>query len=460
MAQTKIEMLLALKDRYSATLKNADKNTETATQRIKNKLGEVKNRLSEAADTIRKNTTSAFSDIKRTMSDSSYKRAGVLMAMDELKRKISGVKKAASEAFEKLQNDVPIIGNTVKFLSNPIGAAVSTITAIGGAVGKAASLAMDWQKGMAQINVTAGLSNEELAKMSNQMLEIGAKNVAPLEEVPAAFNKIISAGLDADTALKSLDPTLKAAKAGFVDIETVAAAGVNVMNSAGVKDIVDKDGKVLTTAIEQVYDTLFATMQKGAASMGEIAAYLPTIVPTAKNAGISLDQASGAFAFMTAQGVNAASAATQLNGAFNSLSNPKLLGNFKAIGVEIYNADGKMRKMPDIVSDLAKSLEGLSDKEKAAKLSSLGLDQTSAQAFAVMTQSHVGKHGAIVGRIKEILRYRTHRRGLLEHGCQQYQSLCYQSGAISFACHHSRWLVCRKDNRRYHSCHQGRGQLV
>ena len=187
MAQTKIEMLLALKDRYSATLKNADKNTETATQRIKNKLGEVKNRLSEAADTIRKNTTSAFSDIKRTMSDSSYKRAGVLMAMDDLKRKLSGVKKAASEAFEKLQNDVPIIGNTVKFLSNPIGAAVSTITAIGGAVGKAASLAMDWQKGMAQINVTAGLSNEELAKMSNQMLEIGAKNVAPLEEVPADY---------------------------------------------------------------------------------------------------------------------------------------------------------------------------------------------------------------------------------------------------------------------------------
>ena len=185
-----------------------------------------------------------------------------------------------------------------------------------------------------------------------------------------------------------------------MDIETVAAAGVNVMNSAGVKDIVaekdivDATGKVITrkgevikTAIEQVYDTLFATMQKGAASMGEIAAYLPTIVPTAKNAGISLDQASGAFAFMTAQGVNAASAATLLNGAFNSLSNPKLLGNFKAIGVEIYNADGSMRKMPDIVSDLAKSLDGLSDKEKAAKLSSLGLDQTSAQAFAVMTQS-------------------------------------------------------------------------
>ena len=389
MAQTKIEMLLALKDRYSAVLKTADKNTETATQRIKNKLGEVKDRLNEAASTIRKNTTAAFSDIKRAMSDSSYHRAGVLMAMDNLKTKINNVKSSTKKAFDELRSEVPFIDKTVKLLSNPITLGVGIATGVGGAITKATSLAMDWQKGMAQINVTAGLSNEELAKMSDQMLAIGKRNAAPLEEVPQAFNKIISAGLDAKTALASLEPTLQAAKAGFVDIETVAAAGVNVMNSAGLKDMVDETGKKIP-AITQSYDILFATLQKGAASMGEVAQYLPTIVPTAKNAGISLDQASGAFAFLTAQGVNAASAATQLNGAFNALSNPKLLGNFKAIGVEIYNADGSMRKMPDIVNDLAKSLNGLSDKQKAAKLSSLGLDQTSAQAFAVMTQS-VGK---------------------------------------------------------------------
>jgi len=226
---------------------------------------------------------------------------------------------------------------------------------------------------MAQINVTAGLSNAELAKMSDQMLDIGKRNAAPLEEVPQAFNKIISAGLNAEQALAALEPTLKAAKAGFVDIETVASAGVNVMNSSG-RDI------------NAVYDILFGTLQKGAASMGEIAAYLPTVVPVARNAGASLEEAAGAFAFMTAQGQSASAAATLLNGAFNSLSNPKLLGNFKAMGVELYDAQGKMRPMGDIIENLAGKLDGLSDKEKAAKLSSLGLDQTSASAFAVMTQ--------------------------------------------------------------------------
>lgn len=406
MAQTKIEMLLALKDRYSAVLKNADKNTESATQRMKSKIGEVDERLRQAAKGIVNNVSAAFADIKRSLNDDSYHRAAMLMAMDNLKTKINNVKSSTKKAFDELRSEVPFIDKTVKLLSNPITLGVGIATGVGGAITKATSLAMDWQKGMAQINVTAGLSNDELAKMSDQMLAIGKRNSAPLEEVPQAFNKIISAGLDANTALVSLEPTLQAAKAGFVDIETVAAAGVNVMNSAGLKDIVDKTGKKIL-AITQSYDILFATLQKGAASMGEVAQYLPTIVPTAKNAGISLDQASGAFAFLTAQGVNAASAATQLNGAFNALSNPKLLGNFKAIGVQIYDAKGKMRSMPDIVSDLAKSLNGLSDKAKAKKLASLGLDQTSAQAFAVMTQS--------VDKFKETLDATKNSKGALQN---------------------------------------------
>lgn len=406
MAQTKIEMLLALKDRYSAVLKNADKNTESVTQRMKSKISEVDERLKQAAKGIANNVSAAFADIKRSLNDDSYHRAGVLMAMDNLKTKINNVKSSTKKAFDELRSEVPFIDKTVKLLSNPITLGVGIATGVGGAITKATSLAMDWQKGMAQINVTAGLSNDELAKMSDQMLAIGKRNSAPLEEVPQAFNKIISAGLDANTALASLEPTLQAAKAGFVDIETVAAAGVNVMNSAGLKDIVDETGKNIP-AITQSYDILFATLQKGAASMGEVAQYLPMIVPTAKNAGISLDQASGAFAFLTAQGVNAASAATQLNGAFNALSNPKLLGNFKAMGVQIYDAQGKMRPLGDIIENLAGKLDGLSDKQKAAKLASLGLDQTSAQAFAVMTQS--------VDKFKETLDATKNSKGALQN---------------------------------------------
>ena len=324
-------------------------------------------------------------------------KAAVSEASEEMKKKLGGLKQYWVDAFKEMREQIPAFDQAVKFLTNPIGAAVTAVTGLAGALKSAATSAMDWQKGMAEINVTAGLSNEELAKMSDQMLAIGTRNAAPLEEVPQAFNKIISAGLDAKQALAALEPTLKAAKAGFVDIETVASAGVNVMNSSG-RDI------------NAVYDILFGTLQKGAASMGEIAAYLPTVVPVARNAGASLEETAGAFAFMTAQGQSASAAATLLNGAFNSLANPKLLGNFKAMGVEIYDTEGKMRPMSDIIENLAKQLDGLSDKEKAAKLSSLGLDQTSASAFAVMTQD--------VKKFKETLESVDNSDDALEHSLE------------------------------------------
>lgn len=408
MAQTKLQLVLELKDRYSKQIKRMSGETDTATKSIKQRLADVKERFANAGKTIVDNTKTtveaikgnfkaASADMKKYLTDPSYRRASVLMAMHDIKKGIEGAKNKLNEAFVDAQKKIPIFGQAVEFLKNPITLGVSGIVGVAKQIKNAAVLAMDWQKGMAQINVTAGLSNEELAKMSDQMLEIGKRNAAPLEEVPQAFNKIISAGLDAKQALAALEPTLKAAKAGFVDIETVASAGVNVMNSSG-RDI------------NAVYDILFGTLQKGAASMGEIAAYLPTVVPVARNAGASLEETAGAFAFMTAQGQSASAAATLLNGAFNSLANPKLLGNFKAMGVEIYDAEGKMRPMSDIIENLAKQLDGLSDKEKAAKLSSLGLDQTSASAFAVMTQD--------VKKFKETLESVDNSDDALEHSLE------------------------------------------
>jgi hypothetical protein len=80
------------------------------------------------------------------------------------------------------------------------------------------------------------------------------------------------------------------------------------------------------------------------------------------------------------------------------------------MGVEIYDTEGKMRPMSDIIENLAKQLDGLSDKEKAAKLSSLGLDQTSASAFAVMTQD--------VKKFKETLESVDNSDDALEHSLE------------------------------------------
>src|SRR5690606_18477330 len=116
----------------------------------------------------------------------------------------------------------------------------------------------------------AGLSKKELRGLSDELLDIGARNASPIEEVPKAFGRIISAGLDVDQSLKALEPTMRAAKAGFTDVETVAGAGIATMMSSG-KDI------------NRVYDVLFETVKEGNAEFKDIAKYLPKVIPLARS---------------------------------------------------------------------------------------------------------------------------------------------------------------------------------
>ena len=279
-------------------------------------------------------------------------------------------------------------GNLLQKFKNPAAAFLMAGTAIVGFMGKSTQMANDWHTKMAEINVTAGLTKTELGGLSDKLLEVGARNVAPLDEVPKAFNRIISAGLDVKTSLDALEPTMRAAKAGFTDIETVASAGIATMMSSGKN-------------INQVYDVLFETVKEGNAEFKDIARYLPKVIPLARSIGYELEATAGAYASLTTK-LSAEQSSTALEGIMRTLSNAdiaigktdaktgKYVSGFRAIGMNIFDSAGKIRPLIDIVKELNKGFEGLTNEEKIKKLSKLGFDQATAVGFGTLMQDVAG----------------------------------------------------------------------
>lgn len=309
-----------------------------------------------------------------------------------------GLSDSSSKAFTAIKEEVPGVGRALALLANPYALAAAGALALGAGVVKATSMAQQWKTSMAEVNVTAQLSKTELKGLSDQLLRIGANGSVELEQVPKAFNRIISAGLSVNKSLEALEPTLKAAKAGFTDIETVAAAGIGVMKSSGEN-------------INVVYDTLFATLNKGNAAFKDIAQYLPKIIPGARQAGFALGETAGAWAYLTAQGQSAEQSTTSLMNAFKALSRPEVVygtktkAGFKQIGVDIFDVHGKMRPLVDIVTDLGKAMNGLTDEQRVKKFASIGLDMEAAGAFASMTQN--------VSELKSTIDFTTNSAGQL-----------------------------------------------
>lgn len=168
----------------------------------------------------------------------------------QMQSKLDAFKASNMKLFDAIEDRVPGVGRAIKILANPYMAVAAVAMSAATAIGLTTAKAVDWQTEMAQINVTAGVTQEKLKGISDELLNIGRRNVASLEEVPKAFNRILSAGLDVNQSIEILEPTLRAAKAGFTDIETVASAAVSTLMSSGEN-------------VNKVYDVLFATLNVG-----------------------------------------------------------------------------------------------------------------------------------------------------------------------------------------------------
>jgi TP901 family phage tail tape measure protein len=313
-------------------------------------------------------------------------------AFDGVKSKVENFKVRNIEAIEAVSGQIPGLAGMGPMLANPYVAGAAAVGSLAVGIIKATKYAQEWETKMAQVNVTANLGKKELKGLSDELLNIGKRNVAPLEEVPEAFNKILSAGLDVNTSLNALEPTLRAAKAGFTDMATTAAAGVGVMNASGEN-------------INRVYDVLFATMNVGNAEFKDIAAYLPKIVPAARAAGFSLHEVGGAWAYLTGQGLTAERSTTLMENAFKSLTNPDRVNAFNKMGVAIFDSNGKMLPMIKIIEQLSGKMDGLTDKQRIAKLAALGLDMEAASAFSSMTQN--------VDKLRDSIDFTTNSTGQL-----------------------------------------------
>jgi TP901 family phage tail tape measure protein len=259
--------------------------------------------------------------------------------------------------------------------------------ALGTAAVSSFNKADEWNAMMGKINVTAELSQTELAKLDTKLRQIGKNSSVDMAQIPAAFERIISATGDVDSALALLQPTLKASAANMTDVEQVAGAAVSVMNS------------VKGASPAQVFDVLTETMKAGNVQFRDLAQYLPKLLPFANQAGVSFTDAAGAFAFMTKTGLSAEASTTQLSAAFRALADPERIAALRQIGVHVFDAQGKMRKLVDVAGDLEKRLSGLSDQRKAEVLASLNLDSEAASGLSIMA----GKTGLlrqVVGQVE------------------------------------------------------------
>jgi len=170
---------------------------------------------------------------------------------------------------------------------------------------------------------------EEQLKLTHQALSNMAtdEQLAGMAELAKTLQHIESSNYHNAEALMILESSNRAAMAGLADLFKVADAGTSILKAYGYE----------ASKINEINNINAKTVQYGKVTMDQLNSVLGTAISIAPEAGVAYEQVAAAIATITAQGVNASIAATEVNALMKGIFKPSEQGKELAasIGLEL-----------------------------------------------------------------------------------------------------------------------------
>ena len=239
------------------------------------------------------------------------------------------------------------------------------ITAVGTAAVKTAA---DFESSMSQVQATMGISSDAMSNVNNQTVntmdalsdlakEMGSKTAFSASECAEALNYLALAGYDTQQMTDTLPTVLNLAAAGGLDLASSSDMVTDAMSALGLET---KDANMMV-------DQMARTASSTNTSVAQLGEGMLTIGSTAKTMKGGTAELSTALGILANNGIKGAEGGTHLRNVILALQNPtdKAKECMKALGIQVYDSEGNMRSMNDILGDMNTSMEGMTSEEKA-----------------------------------------------------------------------------------------------
>lgn len=295
-----------------------------------------------------------------------------------------------------------------KGLSVAAKAAAGALTAVTTAAGKftydSIKVGANFDKSMSQVAATMGLTMDEMANetgtvdlawdtfsgnLRDYALEMGKNTAFSATQAADALNYMALAGYKTQESMEMLPNVLNLAAAGSFDLarasdmitDTQTAFGISFERTSQLVDEMAKAASTGNTSVEQLGDAFLVV--GGLAQ--ELNGGFVSLEDGTQAPVDGLQEMEIALTAMANAGIKGSEAGTHMRNMITKLSSPtdKGVTLLKELGVSVFNAEGRMRSLNDIMSDLSVALGGLSQAKKIQAITELfnARDLASAEAL-------------------------------------------------------------------------------
>lgn len=262
--------------------------------------------------------------------------------------------KALGDKFKEIGDKMEKAGKT---LSTKVTA---PLLAVGGA---AVKTGMDFDSAMSQVAATMGTTTDQIQDLEKFARELGTTGKYNATEVAEGLNFMALAGYDAEKSMQMLPTVLNLAAAG--NMELAAASDM----------VTDAQSALALSEAETIkmVDQMAKASSKSNTSVTQLGEAFLTVGGTAKMMKGGTQELSTVLGILADNGVKGSEGGTALRNILLSLSAPtdKAKKQLDALGISVFDAEGNMRSMEDIIGDLNGALDSMTEEERTNVISTI-----------------------------------------------------------------------------------------
>lgn len=363
-----------LKD-VNSLLKLDPGNTELLAQKQKllsEAVGETKEKLA-ALKTAAEQANTALENGEISQSQYDALQREIIETEQDLKKLETQANQSAT-ALQKIAatgDKLKTVGDNISSAGEKMLPATAAVTGLGTA---AVTTAANFESSMSQVQATMGITKDSMSTVNGQSVntmntlselakKMGSETAFSASECAEALNYLALAGYDTEQMCNTLPTVLNLAAAGGIDLASASDMVTDAMSALGMG--VDE--------AETMVDQMAKTASSTNTSVAQLGEGILTIGATAKSVKGGTAELNTALGILANNGIKGAEGGTHLRNIILSLQNPtdKAADTMEALGLKVYDSQGNMRSMNDILGDLNKSMEGMTSEEKANIISKI-----------------------------------------------------------------------------------------
>ena len=273
---------------------------------------------------------------------------------------ITGDTKLDTSGFTKGVSSMTVAaGNLISDLTK------TAATKLAGLAKSSVSVGMSFDASMSQVAATMGTTVDQIDNLTKVAKEMGSSTKFTATQAADALNYLALAGYDADKAAEVLPSVLNLAAAGGMDLAYASDLVTDAMASLNIeanKQNVDDFGNKLAKAAS-----------KANANVSQLGEAILTVGGTAANLKGGTTELTTALGLLANVGIKGAEGGTHLRNIILSLQSPtdaatKLM---QKLGLQVYDAQGNMRGLNDILGDLNSAMNGMTQGQKDSIINQL-----------------------------------------------------------------------------------------